>query len=157
MGHSLTRVRSATASLCAIRYFLALLAVGPSFAFAGGATVLEPILNTTAAREFPQAIFDRITAKITYQTTFQHVSPGGIVRWSPRTIKLIEFVKAASPTYPDTELYAMRYAVRVLSDKQTLAVHETICQVVVVHQSDAYSEPNVACAPVNLDLESDTS
>jgi hypothetical protein len=78
-------------------------------------------IDATEARDFPQAIFDRIIAKITYQTTFQHVSPRGIVRWSPRTIKLIEFVKAASPTYPDTELYAMRYTVWVFNEKETLA------------------------------------
>ena len=49
-------------------------------------------------------------------------------------IKLVEFVKAPSPTYPDTYLYAMRYVVSVLSDENSLAVHGTSCQVVVVYK-----------------------
>lgn len=119
--------------------------------------VPEPVLDAAAAREFPQAIFDRITETITYQTTFEQLGRNGLIRWWPRTIKLVEFVKAPSQTYPNTYLYAMRYVVPVLSDKDSLAVHETSCQVVVVFKNATYDEPTVVCEPVNLDRLGDTS
>ena len=101
---------------------------------AAGDTVFPNHLDATAAREFPKTIFDRIAAKITYQTTFEQPSPNGLIRWWSRTIKLVEFVKAPSPTYPDTYLYAMRYVVSVLSDQNSLAIYGTSCQVVVVYK-----------------------
>ena len=81
----------------------------------------------------------------------------GVLRWWPRTIKLVEFVKAPSPTYPDAHLYAMRHAVSVLSERETFAIHETSCQVVVVQRNEIYAEPTVACAPVNLNQPGDAS
>jgi hypothetical protein len=129
---------------------LALLTVGlSSSAFAREVRALVPI-NATAAREFPQAVFDRITAKITRLTTFQQLSPEGAVRSGPRTIKLVDFVKAPSPTYPDTYLYAMRYVVSVIRDKDTLGVYG--CQVTVVYKYDEYSEPTASCQPVGPNL-----
>lgn len=130
--------------------------MAPSSAFAREAKVPNPIFDATAAREIPPAIFERIAAKITAQTTFQQFGPEGVLRWWPRTIKLVEFVKAPSPTYPDTYLYAMRYLVSVLSDKETLAVYSTSCQVVVVYKYAQYGEPTVVCEPVNLDLTDNT-
>jgi hypothetical protein len=88
--------------------------------FAGEVKVPSPIFNTATAREFPQAAFDRISAKITRQTTFQQLSPGGLIRWQTQAIQLAEFVKALSPTYPDTYLYAMRDVVSVVSERHIL-------------------------------------
>ena len=116
-----------------------------------------PFLDATAAREFPKAVFDSIAGKITYQTTFDQLGPNGLIRWWTRTIKLVEFVKAPSQTYPDTYLYAMRYVVSVLSDKDSLAVYGTSCQVVVVYKDAAYDQPTVVCEPVNLDQPGDGS
>jgi hypothetical protein len=113
--------------------------------------VPEPIFNEAAAKDFPQTIYDKITAKITYETTFAQFSPNGLIRWWTRTIKLIDFVKAPSPTYEDTYLYAMRYVVSVISDKDSLAVYGTSCQVVVVYKDKQFDEPTVVCEPVNLD------
>ncbi len=71
-------------------------------------------------------------------------------------MKLVDFVKAPSQTNPDTYLYAMRYVVSVLSDKETLAVYSTSCQGVVVYKDAQYDEPTVVCEPVNLDLTNAT-
>ena len=70
---------------------------------------------------------------------------------------MVEFVKAPSQTYRNTYLYAMRYVVSVLSDKDSLAIHGTSCQVVVVFKDGEYDEPTVVCEPVNLDRSGDTS
>jgi hypothetical protein len=59
-------------------------------------------------------------------------------------------VKAPSPTYADTYLYAMRYGVSVLSEKETLIIHETSCQAVVVYKDGEYHEPTVHCEPLSL-------
>lgn len=126
-------------------------------ALAREAKVPEPVLDAIAAREFPQAIFDRIGERITSQTTFQQLSPKGIVRWWTRSIKLVEFVKAPSMTYQNTFLYAMRYRISVLPDGDSLAVHDTSCQVVVVFKDGEYDEPTVVCEPVNLDRPGDSS
>jgi hypothetical protein len=119
--------------------------------YSSGTPSLCVIFNATAAREFPQAIFDGVNAKIAHQTTFQQLSPNGLVRWWPRTIKLVDFVKAASPTYRDTYLYAMRFVVAVISDKESLAVYGTSCQVVVVYKDKRYDDPTVFCEPISLD------
>ncbi|MEX0853812.1 MAG: hypothetical protein WD036_11105 [Bauldia sp.] len=158
MSNSFLQVRSPQGAVQATCGLVALLAVGlPSPAFAREVKVPEPIFNAAAAREFPQAIFDKIAAKITYQTTFQQVSPVGLIRWSTRTMKLVDFVKAPSQTYQDTYLYAMRYVVSVISEKDTLAVYGTSCQVVVVYKFAEYDEPTVVCEPVNLDRPGGTS
>jgi hypothetical protein len=113
--------------------------------------VPEPIFNASAVREFPQAIFDKITAKIGYQTTFDRFSPSGLIRWWPRTIKLVDFVKAPSRTYSDTYLFAMRYVVSVISEKVPLVIYTTSCQVLIVYKDKEWDEPTVVCEPVNLD------
>ncbi len=65
---------------------LILLAVGfSSPAFAREVKVSDPIFNAAAVREFPRAIFSRITEKITHQTTFEQLSPNGLIRWWTRT------------------------------------------------------------------------
>src|SRR5689334_9943548 len=88
-------VLAAASALGVKRYFLAFLAASPaSSAFAGD---LEPIFNEVVVRDFPQAIYDKIRSKIVHQTTFVQVSPAGLVRFSARTIKLVDFVKALSP------------------------------------------------------------
>lgn len=134
------------------RCFLAFIVIGlASSAVARDVKVPDPIFNEAAAGEFPQAVFETITAKITQQTTFQQLSPDGLIRWWPRTIKLVDFVKAPSQTYEDTYLYAMRYVVWVLSEKESLVVYETSCQVVVVYKDKEYDKPTVVCEPVNLD------
>lgn len=131
---------------------LILLAIGLlTPAVAREVRVPEPMLDANAAVAFPQAIFDKITGMITDRTTFEQLGPNGLIRWWPRTIKLVEFVKAPSPTYPDTYLYAMRYVVSVLSDEDSLAVYGTSCAVVVVYKDGEYDEPTVVCEPVNLD------
>ena len=160
MSNTLLRARSPGAGAfhgtCGLLAFLAVSL--SSSAIAGEEkAVPDPAFNAAAAREFPEAIFDKITAKITHQTTFQQFSPDGLIRWWTRTIKLVDFVKAPSPTYPDTYLYAMRYAVAVISEKDTLAVYGTSCQVVVVYKFAEYDEPTVVCEPVNLDRPGDTS
>ena len=133
------------------RCVLALLVIClASSAFARDVKVPEVVFDEAAARDFPQAIFDKITAKITYLTTFVQFSPEGLVRWSTRTLELLDFVKAPSPTYPDTYLFAMRYVVSVISTKDSLAVRSTTCQVVVVYKDKEWDEPTVVCEPVNL-------
>lgn len=127
--------------------FLCLLAVGVAWpAFAGDGAVA---FDAVAARELPQAIYDKITSRITRQTTFVQVGPEGHVRWSPRTLQLVDFVKAPSPTYQDTYLIAMRYVVSV-GMETSFVMHETSCQAVVVYKQKEWSEPTVVCAPLNL-------
>lgn len=157
MGYVLTLLRSLHAD-DRVGGLLAILAVAVSSpTTAQDVKVPEPVFNATAAREFPQVIFDKITAKITYQTTFQQLSPRGFIRWWTRTIKLVDFVKAPSRTDPDTYLYAMRYLVAVISEKDTLATHGTSCQVVVVYKDKEFDEPTVVCEPVNLDRPTSVS
>ncbi len=151
--HLPARVRSPDAvGFCRACGLLILLAVGfSSPAFAREVKVSDPIFDAAAVREFPRAIFDRITEKITHQTTFEQLSPNGLIRWWTRTIKLVDFVKTPSRTYDDTYLFAMRYVISVLSDEDTLAVQGTSCQVVVVFKDGEYDEPTVVCEPINLD------
>jgi hypothetical protein len=155
MRNSLKRAQSTilAAGLFGVkRCFLAFLVTGlTSSAFAGDLKVPEPIFNEAAARDFPQAIYDTITAKIVRQTTFEQLDPEGLVRWSTRTLKLVDFVKAPSPTFMDTYLFAMRYVVSVISDRDSLAIYGTSCQVVVVYKDRQFDEPTVVCEPVNLD------
>jgi hypothetical protein len=80
-----------------------------------------------------------------------------LIRWWPRAIKLIEFVKTPSPTFADTYLYAMRYEVTVLSEKEVLATYSTDCAAVVTFKEATYSEPTVVCDPVNIDQTVGTS
>lgn len=155
MSHSSIHIRSdpAAANEFGVKACLvALLVIGlaPS-ALARDVKVPEPIFNEGAARNFPQAVYDKITARITDETTFEQFSPSGLIRWWTRTIKLVDFVKAPSPTYEDTYLYAMRYVVSVISEKASLAVYGTSCQVVVVYKDKLFAEPTVVCEPVNLD------
>ena len=157
MNNSLKRLQSVVraAGIFGVGHcVLALLVIGlASSAFARDVKVPGPgpIFDAAAAKAFPQAIFDKIAAKITFQTTFQQLGPEGIDRWWTRTIKLIDFVKSPSQTDQDTYLYAMRYVVSVLGDKDSLAIHNTSCQVVVVFKDGEYNEPMVVCEPVNLD------
>ena len=55
-----------------------------------------------------------------------------------------------SPTYRATYLYAMRFVVAVISDKDTLGVYGTSCQVVVVYKDKRYDDPTVVCGPITL-------
>ena len=112
--------------------------------------VPEPLLDAAAAKEFPQAQFEKITEKITYLTTFIQITPNGVVRWRPRTPELFEFVKSPSKTDRDTYLYAMRYEVSVLNSRDATAVFDTSCQVVVVYKDGGYDEPTVVCEPIIL-------
>jgi hypothetical protein len=131
---------------------LVLLALGFPSAFAGDVKAPRLILNAGTAGEFPRAVFEKITTKIARQTTFRELSPDGFIRWSPQTVRLVEFVKAPSPTYSDTYLYAMRYIVSVISDRPSLAVYG--CQVTVVYTHTKYAEPTVVCQPVRQSLPS---
>ena len=155
MSHSRKHISSVSVAASALGLkscIVALLMIGlAQSVLARDVKVPEPIFNEAAARDFPQTIYDKITAKITYETTFAQFSPNGLIRWWTRTIKLIDFVKAPSPTYEDTYLYAMRYVVSVISDKDSLAVYGTSCQVVVVYKDKQFDEPTVVCEPVNLD------
>ena len=125
MSNSRGRIRLAAAAA-----FAAFACALP--ASAGDVKVLEPIFNEAAAAAFPQAIFDEIVAKITHQTTFQQIGQKGLVRWWTRTVELADFVESPSHIDPDTYLYSMRYLVSVLSDRDTLSLFRTSCQVVVV-------------------------
>jgi hypothetical protein len=116
----------------------------PSAAIAGSDTAAK------AATEVPAASLNLIEARIATYMTFQQFSPTGVVRWSPRTIELVEYVKATSPTRPETYLYAFRYIVSVLTDKESLVVEGTICQVTMVGEAGVYSDPTVGCDPVNV-------
>ena len=126
-----------------------LLAMSACCALAGP-VVPDPGIDEAAMKAFPQEVFDSVTAKITQQTSFQKVGPEGIVRWQPRTIQLVVFVKSPSHIHADAGLYAMRYLVSVLSEKESLAVHETSCQAVVVYRDRAYDDPIVVCEPIDL-------
>jgi hypothetical protein len=148
MGNSRDRIRLvAAAALAAFACALP--------ASARDVEVREPIFNEAAAAVFPQAIFDEIVAGITHQTTFQQVGEEGLVRWWTRTVELADFVESPSHTDPDTYLYAMRYVVSVLSDRDTLSLFRTSCQVVVVLKNGEYDKPTVVCEPVNLDQPGD--
>jgi hypothetical protein len=103
-------------------------------------------------QEIPSTIRDRIVAKIVGETTFQQLTPTGLVRWSSRSITLLEFVKAKSPTYPDTYLFALRYGVAVASDQRSLSLHDTVCAVSLVYRDKQWGEPTVACGPIVLDM-----
>jgi hypothetical protein len=61
-----------------------------------------------------------------------------------------------SRRHRDTYLYAMRYEVSVFIDRDTIAVHGTTCQVVVVYKDGGYDEPTVACEPIILDRITDS-
>jgi hypothetical protein len=130
---------------------LALVLSPPNRVYAHDDLVWRPIFDEAAARAFPQAIFDKIRSKIVRQTTFVQIGSEGPVRWSIRTLRLVDFIKVPSPTFPDTHLFAMRYEVSVISDLDSLAVHSTSCAVVIVYKDKAWHEPTVLCAPVNLD------
>ena len=150
MGNSRGRIRLvAAAALAAFACALP--------ASARDLKVPEPIFNEAAAAAFPQAIFDEIVAEITYQTTFQQINQKGLVRWWTRTIELADFVESPSHTDPDSYLFAMRYLVSVLSDRDTLSLFRTSCQVVVVLKNGEYDNPTVVCEPVNLDQPGDLS
>jgi hypothetical protein len=101
-------------------------------------------------KDIPKAIYDAIDAKITFQTTFVQFTEKEAVRWQPRSIDITTFVKAPSPTYKDTYLYAMIYKVVVTSDKVSLNVHGTTCQAVVVVKYGEWTDPTVVCEPVDL-------
>jgi hypothetical protein len=133
-----------------------LLACSASGAFAGP-PVPDPGIDAAAMKAFPQEVFDSITATITQQTSFQKVGPEGLVRWQPRTIQLVVFVKSPSHTDANAVLYAMRYLVSVLSEKESLILHETSCQAVVVYKEGGYDEPVVVCEPLNLDRPGEDS
>jgi hypothetical protein len=134
------------------RCLLAFIAIGlATSAFARDLKVPDATFDEAAARDFPQMIYDKIRAKIVSQTTFAQVGPEGLVRWSTRTLKLVDFVKAPSRTYPDTYLFAMRYLVSVMNDRDPLAIHGTSCQVVVVYKGGEWDEPTVVCEPVKLE------
>jgi hypothetical protein len=133
-----------------------LLGFGTSCAFAGPA-VPDPGIDEAAMKAFPQEVFDSVIAKITQQTSFQKVGPEGLVRWQPRTIQLVVFVKSPSHTDADAALYAMRYLVSVLSEKESLILHDTSCQAVVVYKDGGYDEPVVVCEPLNLDQPGEDS
>ena len=151
MSHSLKHIQSVISAAGAPgvrRCPLALIMISlASVAFAGD---VQAIFDEAAAREFPQAVYDKISSKIARQTTFVQVSPDGLVRWSTRTLELVDFVKAQSPTYRGTYLFAMRYVVSVFSERDSLGVQDTSCQVVVVCKDKEWSEPTVVCGPVNL-------
>ena len=126
---------------------VALAAAASQPAFAREVKVPAPTLDAAAAQEFPQAIFDIIIGKITEQTSFTELAPGGPVQWSPDSINLAEFVKAPSQTYPDTYLYAMRYLVTGRGNRSASPGYGTSCQVVVVYKYAEYDEPTVVCEP----------
>jgi hypothetical protein len=161
MNASLKRTRSvvrAAGKFGGGHYFLAFIVIGlASSALARDVKVPDPIFNAAAAKAFPQAVFDKIAAKVTFQTTFEQLGPEGIARWWTRTIKLVDFVKSPSRTDPDAALYAMRYMVSVISEKDSLAIYGTSCQVVVVYKDTVYDEPIVVCEPVNLDRPGEPS
>lgn len=158
MGNLFGRENQPVPAAGTLACLIALLIAGlPASGSAGDGRVPEPVFNEAAATAFPRAIYDEITERIAHQTTFQQINPEGLMRWSTRTIKLVDFVKAPSPTYPDTYLYAMRYVVSVISEEHSLAVYGTSCQVVVVYKDGAYDDPTVVCEPVNLDRPEDSS
>jgi len=113
-------------------------------------TVFSTAAVADDRQEIPQAIYDDISAKIVHQTTFMQFTPKEAVRWSPRAIDIIKFVKAPSPTYEDTYLYALIYKVTVTSDTVTIDAHGTTCQVVVVVKYGEWTDPTVVCEPVDL-------
>jgi len=129
----------------------ALIGLGSS-AFAASPSPALPLKIANECSQYSGGTpsFCMITAKITHQTTFEQLSPDGLIRWWTRTIKLVDFVKAASPTYRATYLYAMRFVVAVISDKDTLGVYGTSCQVVVVYKDKRYDDPTVVCGPITL-------
>jgi hypothetical protein len=64
----------------------------------------------------PAESLQLIESRIASYTTFQQLSPAGIVRWSPRAIELVHFVKVPSPTRPEAFLFALQYVVSVLNE-----------------------------------------
>ena len=98
----------------------------------------------------PRSIFTLIEARIAKQTSFAQLTRNGIVRWSARAVALIELVAVPSPSFPDTDVFAMRYSVSVLSDDRSVAVDEVICQVLLIRTDGEFADPTVVCAPLNI-------
>jgi hypothetical protein len=103
-----------------------------------------------ARASLPGECLQLIESRIAAFTTFQQITPAGLVRWSPRAIELAEFVKVASPTKADTYLYALRYVVSVLDQNRSLAVDGTVCQVTLTSEKGVFSDPIIVCEPVNV-------
>ena len=116
-------------------------------------TAIGLVLATSALaddrRDVPQEIYNKSHDKITYQTSFLEFTSSGAVRWFPRAIDLVTFVKSPSHDEPDTALYAMIYKVEVGAEDEA-AMHATTCQVVVVFKDSAWDEPTVVCEPVDV-------
>jgi len=115
-----------------------------------GGVLLASSVLADDRRDIPQTVYDAISAKITRQTTFVQLKDDGLVRWSPRSIDIVKFVKAPSPTYEDTFLYAIIYKVSVTSDLLEIDAHGTTCQAVVVVKIGEWTDPTVVCEPVDL-------
>ena len=103
-----------------------------------------------ALASLPGDCLQLIESRIAAFTTFQQITPAGLVRWSPRAIELVEYVKVVSPTKADTYLYALRYVVSVLDQNRSLAVDGTVCQVTLTSEKGVFSDPIVVCDPVNV-------
>lgn len=91
-----------------------------------------------------------IHRRIVRLMTFVERGPQPAVHWAPRDIELIDFVISPSRTYSNTNLYAFRYVITLLSDRQSLAIHATSCQVAVVDRDGTYTDPSIGCEPPNL-------
>jgi hypothetical protein len=114
-------------------------------------------LNAAVVSDLPQTVLDTITSKVAAQTTLVELGPTGIVRWSARAIRLVEFVKVRSPTDPDVYLFAMRYAVSVMRDGDLVTLRTTWCQATVVYKAAQFSDPTVACGPIDISRQDRSS
>jgi hypothetical protein len=120
--------------------------------FAGPAASAEALEGPipSSPMPLPRSVLASIEARIAKQTSFAQLTSNGIVRWSARAVTLIELVAVPSPSFPDTDVFAMRYSVSVLSDDLPLAVDETTCQVLLIRKDGEFADPTVVCEPVNV-------
>ena len=125
-------------------------------AFLGTPVFAQSDFAAMAEAELPAESLELIQSRIAAYTTFQQLSPDGIVRWSPRAIELVHFVKVASPSKADTWLYALQYVVSVLDQGHSLAVDGTLCQVSMISEKRVYFEPTIVCDPVNVSRATST-
>jgi hypothetical protein len=120
-----------------------------SLSSASAAELSDPTFESLVY-SVPAVIRDQIENEITVATSFSQAASDDTTHWAPRSIVLIEIVKAPSPTLPDTYLYAFRYVVSVLNRGNELAVDGTFCSVTLVLHHGVFDAPTVGCDRVDL-------
>ena len=94
----------------------------------------------------PQFAVDALARDILAQTTLYRRGSMGVQKVYPSDLDVVDYVRAASPTYPDMFLYALRVEV-VIAGRPGEPTGRTICQGVFTTGS---LSPTVVCDPVTF-------